>query len=111
MATVETLVERRPPLIAQVRRTADYVIGDTAPVNEVRQSLRLAAICDQSGFGAHPSHPDRRRSLRAAICSIRAGFAPVGMALVDKETGLPLGRSELCAFDSPGGQQHERWGP
>jgi Mrp family chromosome partitioning ATPase len=91
MATVEALVQRLPLLIAQARRTADYVIVDTAPVGEVSEALRVATICDQIVFVARPRQTDRRRLIMARDLLDRAGFSPVGMVLVGKETGLPKG--------------------
>lgn len=110
MATVETLVQRLPLLIAQARRTADYVIVDTAPVGEVSEALRLAAICDQIVFVARPRHTDRRRLILARDLLDRAGYTPVGIVLVGKETGLPRGDQgyaySMAAMGTMNGDPH-----
>ena len=89
MAIVEMVVQRLPLLINQARRTADYVIIDTAPVGEVSEALRVATMCDQIVFVARPRHTDRRRLTLARDLLDRAGLRPVGMVLVGRETGLP----------------------
>jgi Mrp family chromosome partitioning ATPase/capsular polysaccharide biosynthesis protein len=91
MAAVETLVQRLPLLIAQARWAADFVVVDSAPVGEVSETLRIAAICDQLVFVARPRHTDRRRLILARDLLERAGHSPVGMVLVGRETGLPRG--------------------
>jgi Mrp family chromosome partitioning ATPase/capsular polysaccharide biosynthesis protein len=101
MSTVETLVQRLPLLIAQARRAADFVVVDSAPVGEVSEALRIAAICDQVVFVARPRHTDRRRLTLARDLLERAGRSPVGMVLVGKETGMPRGDHGYAYSMSP----------
>jgi Mrp family chromosome partitioning ATPase len=101
MATVETLVQRLPLLMAQARRAADFVVVDSAPVGEVSEALRIAAICDQVVFVARPRHTDRRRLILARDLLERAGRSPVGMVLVGRETGLPRGDHGYAYSMSP----------
>jgi Mrp family chromosome partitioning ATPase len=90
-APLEMFAHGLPKLIERARRAADIVIIDTAPIAEVSDGLRVAAVADQLIFVCRPRHTDRRRLAYARDLLMRSGNAPVGMVLVGHEVGLGKG--------------------
>ncbi len=101
----DSLVARLPPLLRRVRRQADVVIIDTAPVGEVSEALQLAPICDQIVFVARPRHTDRRRLRIARDLLRRSGAEIVGLVLVGKDIGLPR-QTQSYGYGYSLGQPH-----
>lgn len=85
----ESLVEGLPALLKRIRRRADVVIIDTAPVGEVSDALQLVPMCDQIVFVVRPRRTDRRRLQNARDLLRRAGAEMAGLVLVGKDIGLP----------------------
>jgi len=88
-SSFEALLQRLPELLVQARRSAGCVIVDTAPVGEVSESLRIAAMCDQVLFVARPRETDRKRLMLARDLLTRAAAPVVGMVLVGRDLGMP----------------------
>ena len=96
----QALAEQLPMILAEARENADVVIVDAAPVAEVSEALRVATMCDDVIFVAHPRRTDRRRLILARDLLQRAGKEPIGLVLVG-ETGLPRGHDSYAYAMSP----------
>ncbi|MGZ4177578.1 MAG: P-loop NTPase [Solirubrobacteraceae bacterium] len=96
----EALAGRLPTILDQARKDADLVIVDAAPVGEVSEALRVATMCDDVIFVAHPRRTDRRRLVLARDLLQRAGKLPIGLVLVG-ETGLPRAHESYAYAMSP----------
>lgn len=87
LAAFERVLGQLPEMLAEARKMADYVIIDTAPVGEVSETLRIAAVADQVVFVGRPRHTDRRRLRSARDMLRRAGAHVVGMVVVGEDPG------------------------
>jgi Mrp family chromosome partitioning ATPase len=96
----EALAARLPTILDQARNEADVVIVDAAPVGEVSEALRIATMCDDVIFVAHPRRTDRRQLVLARDLLQRAGKEPIGLVLVG-ESGLPRGHESYAYAMSP----------
>ena len=96
----EALAGRLPTILDEARNAADVVIVDAAPVGEVSEALRIATMCDDVIFVAHPRRTDRRRLVLARDLLQRAGKQPIGLVLVG-ESGLPRGHESYAYAMSP----------
>ncbi|MGZ4187897.1 MAG: P-loop NTPase [Solirubrobacteraceae bacterium] len=88
LAMLETIIKTLPAQIAQAKRKGACVIVDTAPVGEVSEALRIAAMCDQVVVVARPRHTDRRRLRMARDLLDRAHAPTVGMVLVAEDASM-----------------------
>ncbi len=96
----EALAGQLPAILDEARNDADVVIVDAAPVGEVSEALRIATMCDDVIFVAHPRRTDRRRLVLARDLLQRAGKQPIGLVLVG-ESGLPRGHESYAYAMSP----------
>jgi Mrp family chromosome partitioning ATPase/capsular polysaccharide biosynthesis protein len=87
LATYEAFIRRLPDVLEQARRSASYVILDTAPVGEVSETLRISQMCDQVVVVVRPRHTERRRVSIARDLLERANAPTVGMVIVGEEAG------------------------
>ncbi|HUA45086.1 MAG TPA: Wzz/FepE/Etk N-terminal domain-containing protein [Solirubrobacteraceae bacterium] len=85
-ARFEALLRKLPDQLADAQETAGCVIIDTAPIGEVSDALRIAAMCDQVVVVARPRHTDRRRLRTARDLLVRAHAATVGLVLVGEDS-------------------------
>jgi Mrp family chromosome partitioning ATPase len=81
-SSLDDLMDRLPAILAEARRAVRFVIVDTAPVGEVSETLRIAAMCDSVVFAARLRHTDRRRLATARDLLSRAGSVPAGLVVV-----------------------------
>jgi Mrp family chromosome partitioning ATPase len=88
LAKLETIIKTLPAQISQAKRKGACVIIDTAPVGEVSEALRIAAVCDQVVLVARPRHTDRRRLRMARDLLERAHAPTVGMVLVAEDASV-----------------------
>jgi Mrp family chromosome partitioning ATPase len=88
LAKLETIINMLPAQIAQAKRKGACVIIDTAPVGEVSEALRIAAVSDQVVVVARPRHTDRRRLRMARDLLERAHAPTVGMVLVAEDASM-----------------------
>jgi Mrp family chromosome partitioning ATPase len=88
LAKLETIIKMLPAQIAQAKRKGACVIIDTAPVGEVSEALRIAAVSDQVVVVARPRHTDRRRLRMARDLLERAHAPTVGMVLVAEDASM-----------------------
>jgi Mrp family chromosome partitioning ATPase len=88
LARFETVIKHLPAQIAHAKRQGAAVIVDTAPVGEVSEALRIAAMCDQVIVVSRPRHTDRRRLRMTRELLERAHAPTVGMVLVAEESSL-----------------------
>ncbi len=78
----DELMLRLPMLLAQAQRAAACVILDTAPIGQISESLRIAAMSEAVVFVARPGHTDRRLVVRSRELMTRAGVRTAGVVLV-----------------------------
>lgn len=88
LAKLEAIINTLPAQIAQAKRKGACVIVDTAPVGEVSEALRIAAVCDQVVVVARPRHTDRRRLRMARDLLDRAHAPTVGLVLVAEDASM-----------------------
>lgn len=88
LARFESVIKHLPAQIAHAKRKGAAVIVDTAPVGEVSEALRIAAMCDQVIVVARPRHTDRRRLRMTRELLERAHAPTVGMVLVAEDSSL-----------------------
>jgi Mrp family chromosome partitioning ATPase len=88
LARFEAVIKQLPAQIAQAKRRGAAVIVDTAPVGEVSEALRIAAMCDQVIVVSRPRHTDRRRLRMTRDLLERAHAPTVGMVLVAEESSM-----------------------
>lgn len=86
-SSLDDLMDRLPLLLTQARRAARFVIVDTAPVGEVSETLRIAAMCERVVFAVRLRHTDRRRLAIARDLLSRAGSVPAGLVVVGGPRG------------------------
>ena len=88
LARFESVIKHLPAQIAHAKRQGAAVIVDTAPVGEVSEALRIAAMCDQVIVVSRPRHTDRRRLRMTRELLERAHAPTVGMVLVAEDSSL-----------------------
>lgn len=91
LATYEAFIRRLPEVLEEARRTASYVILDTAPVGEVSETLRISQMCDQVVVVVRPGHTERRRISLARDLLERANAPTLGIVVVGEESGIGSG--------------------
>jgi Mrp family chromosome partitioning ATPase len=89
LAQFEVLIRQLPAILDKARRKASCVIVDTAPIGEVSEALRIAAICDEVLVVARPRHTDRRRLILTRELLERANARPIGMVLIGQDAEMP----------------------
>ena len=87
----EAFIRRLPDVLEQARRSASYVILDTAPVGEVSETLRISQMCDQVVVVVRPRHTERRRIGLARDLLERADAPTIGIVVVGEDSGLGSG--------------------
>jgi Mrp family chromosome partitioning ATPase/capsular polysaccharide biosynthesis protein len=84
---LEPLTRRLPDIVAQARRSADYVIFDTPPLGEVSDALRMAVQADEILVVTRPGHTDRGRFELMRDLLERSGRRPTGMIVLGESDG------------------------
>ena len=90
-AAHEAFIRRLPDILEQARRSARYVIVDTAPVGEVSETLRISQMCDQVVVIVRPRHTERRRIGLARDLLERANAPTIGIVVVGEDAGSGSG--------------------
>lgn len=84
---LEALSRRLPDILAEARSLADYVVIDTAPLGEVSDALRLAALVDDIIVVARPGNTNRANFELMRDLLDRTGRTPTGMLVMGDARG------------------------
>ncbi|HUR84045.1 MAG TPA: P-loop NTPase [Solirubrobacteraceae bacterium] len=85
---LEPLTRRLPDIVAQARRTSDYLILDTPPLGEVSDALRMAAHADEILVVTRPGHTNRGHFELMRDLLERGAAVPTGLVVLG-ETDTP----------------------
>lgn len=96
---LEALTKRLPELLREAEELADYVVIDTAPLGEVSDALRIAAVVDDVVVAARPGQTDRAHFVNMRDLLERSGITPVGYVVVGVNTGS---NSSYYTYGFPG---------
>lgn len=82
-ALIEAVNRRLPELVEEAKRSADWVVVDTAPLGEVSDALRLAQSVDDILVVTRPGHTNRASfEVMRELLERTAGGEPTGLLVI-----------------------------